>query len=78
MMALLELTRFAAWAELSASRYFLIVARLIPNSLARLYAKFKGSNGCHHVGTPPLVAGASEGFSLSAANAVVRELPATL
>ena len=34
MMALLELTRFAAWAELSASRYSLIVARLIPNSLA--------------------------------------------
>ena len=24
---------------------------------ARLYAKFRGSNGCHHVGTPPLVAG---------------------
>ena len=44
---------------------------------ARLYAKFRGSNGCHHVGTPPLMAGVG-GFSLSAANTDVQELPATL
>ena len=31
-------------------------------SLPRLYAKFRGGNGCHHVGTPPLVAGVG-GFS---------------
>ena len=45
--------------------------------LSRLYAKFKGGNGYHHVGTPPLAAGVG-GFSLSAANADVQELPATL
>ena len=27
----------------------------LPEIQARLYAKFRGSNGCHHVGTPPLV-----------------------
>ena len=34
---------------------------LIP---ARLYAKFRGSNGCDHVGTPPLVAGVGGFFTI--------------
>ena len=32
---------------------------------ARLYAKFKESNGCHHVGTPPPVAGVGGFFPIS-------------
>ena len=31
---------------------------------ARLYAKFRGSNGCHHVGTPPLMAGVGGFFTI--------------
>ena len=31
---------------------------------ARLYAKFRGSNGCDHVGTPPLVAGVGGFFTI--------------
>ena len=33
-------------------------------ALPRLYAKFKGSNGCHHVGTPPTVAGVGGFFTI--------------
>ena len=33
-------------------------------TLARLYAKFRGSNGCDHVGTPPLVAGVGGFFTI--------------
>ncbi len=32
--------------------------------IARLYAKFRGSNGCHHVGTPPLMAGVGGFFTI--------------
>ena len=32
--------------------------------LARLYAKFRGGNGCHHVGTPPLMAGVGGFFTI--------------
>ena len=31
---------------------------------ARLYAKFRGSNRCHHVGKPPLVAGVGRFFTI--------------
>ena len=31
---------------------------------ARLYAKFRGGNGCHHVGTPPLMAGVGGFFTI--------------
>ena len=31
---------------------------------ARLYAKFRGSNGCHHVGMPPLMAGVGGFFTI--------------
>ena len=31
---------------------------------ARLYAKFKGRNGCHHVGAPPPVAGVGGFFTI--------------
>ena len=31
---------------------------------ARLYAKSRGSNGCHHVGTPPLMAGVGGFFTI--------------
>ena len=34
------------------------------HALARLYAKFKGSNGCHHVGAPPPVAGVGGFFTI--------------
>ena len=37
---------------------------LIRKFLARLYAKFRGSNGCDHVGTPPLVAGVGGFFTI--------------
>ena len=33
-------------------------------TLARLYAKFRGSNRCHHVGKPPLVAGVGRFFTI--------------
>ena len=35
-----------------------------PDTGARLYAKFRGSNGCHHVGTPPLMAGVGGFFTI--------------
>ena len=35
-----------------------------PDTFARLYAKFRGSNGCHHVGTPPLMAGVGGFFTI--------------
>ena len=37
---------------------------VLDNTLARLYAKFRGSNGCHHVGTPPLMAGVGGFFTI--------------
>ena len=37
---------------------------LIDQLKARLYAKFRGSNGCHHVGTPPLMAGVGGFFTI--------------
>ena len=36
----------------------------IKSAQARLYAKFRGSNGCHHVGTPPLMAGVGGFFTI--------------
>ena len=33
-------------------------------TFSRLYAKFKGGNGCHHVGTPPLAAGVGGFFTI--------------
>ena len=51
--------------------YAWIAGQLIRNlpkdmrdALARLYAKFKGGNGCHHVGTPPLAAGVGGFFTI--------------
>ena len=37
---------------------------LLAKHQARLYAKFRGSNGCHHVGTPPLMAGVGGFFTI--------------
>ena len=39
-------------------------ASQFPDPKARLYSKFRGSNGCHHVGTPPLMAGVGGFFTI--------------
>ena len=40
------------------------IGRELSRTKARLYAKFRGSNRCHHVGTPPLMAGVGGFFTI--------------